>query len=249
MEEAAGLAAWTIAADPASGEAHMVLGLTLLMRGELPESRIELEEALRLAPELVGTYTGLATLESVAGRPDRALALAERSLEIDPLSALTVGDAGYVAYWSGRHDLAIEWCTYATQLDPGATAPRYCLVDAHHALGDVEAERRAAVELLKVIAPPETVELVAALPAEEALGAYRRWQMGRIDPDRERPVSLAIYLASLHAQSRDFDTALDLLSVAADSLPHNLIFALPDPVYDPVREDARFRRLVEVVTG
>lgn len=33
-----------------------------------------------------------------------------------------------------------------------------------------------------------------------------------------------------------------------DSLPHNLIFALPDPVYDPVREDARFRKLVAAVT-
>lgn len=107
-----------------------------------------------------------------------------------------MGDAGYIAYWSGRPELATEWCRHAIELDPAATAPRYCLVDAYHAMGDEAAERDAVAGLLGLIAPADFQARLAALPADEALRAYRRWQIDRLDPAGLRPASMAIYLAS-----------------------------------------------------
>ena len=236
-ERAAGLAAWTLATDSLSGEAHMILGLSLLQRDDRKAARVALDRARSLAPELVPTYTGLAVLAALDGRLDAAYSLAETSVAIDPISAITLGDAGYVALWTGRPERAIEWCGHAVDLRPDWPMPHYCLLDAHHALGRPEAERDQAVEIMRGSAEPALVREVADQSAAEGLRRYRAWQVRRLDPDGREPPERAIPLAFLSMQDGDAETARRLLEIAAEVHPERLALALLDPVFEPLRKD------------
>jgi len=241
-ERAAGLAAWTLATDSLNGEAHMILGLSLLQRDDRKAARVALDRARSLAPELVPTYTGLAVLAALDGRLDAAYSLAETSVAVDPISAITLGDAGYVALWAGRPERAIEWCGHAVDLRPDWPMPRYCLLDAYHALDRPEAERDQAVEIMRRLAEPAVVREVADQSAAEGLRRYRAWQVRRLDPDGREPPERAIPLAFLSMQDGDAETARRLLEIAAKVHPERLAMALLDPVFEPLRDDLRWGR-------
>jgi DNA-binding winged helix-turn-helix (wHTH) protein/tetratricopeptide (TPR) repeat protein len=236
-ERAAGLAAWTLAADSLNGEAHMILGLSLLQRDDRDAARAALDRARSLAPELVPTYTGLAVLAALDGSLDAAYSLAEASVDADPISAITLGDAGYVALWAGRPERAIEWCGHAVDLLPDWPTPRYCLLDANHVLDRPEAERDQAVEIMRRLAEPALVREVADPPAAAGLRRYRAWQVRRLDPDGREPPERAIPLAFLRMQDGDEEAARRLLEIAAEIHPERLPTALLDPVFEPLRED------------
>jgi len=244
FERAAGLAAWTLASDSLNGEAHMILGATLLQRGNWDQARTALERARSLAPDLVGSYTGLAVLAALDERPEAALELAEAALDTDPLSAITLGDVGYVALWTGHPQRAIDWCRHAQDLQPDWSTPKYCLLDAYHALGRAEAEQRQAAAILRLLDAPSTViREVQSASAPDGLRRYRSWQIERLDPAGSEPPELAGYLAVLRMQDGDVDDAVRLLEVAAETDPVQLRFTLLDPVFDSLHRDPRFRRL------
>jgi DNA-binding winged helix-turn-helix (wHTH) protein len=242
-ERAAGLAAWSLAADSSSGEGHLVLGLTLLNRGAWDEAEAHLERARALEPGLVGAHTGLATLAARAGRLDEAFEHARSSVHADPVSAVTLGDAGYVALWTGRYDVALDWCGDAMDVRPDWLVPRYCRLDAYHALGRRAEERDAALDILRRLeADTAMVDSLAALSAEAALSGYRAWQIGRLENlpiDRSR---VAAGLAVLHAQDGDLDAARRLLDEIAEDTPERLPLLLLDPALASLRDGIGGRR-------
>lgn len=241
FERAAGLAAWTLASDSLNGEAHMILGATLLQRGNWDQARTAFERARSLAPDLVGSYTGLAVLAALDERPEAAFELAEAALDADPLSAITLGDAGYVALWTGHPQRAIDWCRHAQDLQPDWSIPKYCLLDAYHDLGRAEAEQRQAAAILRLLdAPSAVIRDVEAASAPDGLRRYRSWQIERLDPAGSEPPELAGYLAVLRMQEGNVDDAVRLLEVAAETDPVGLRFTLLDPVFDSLQRDPRF---------
>lgn len=240
-ERAAGLAAWALAADPAIAEAHMVLGSTLLQRGDWSAARSSLQRARALDPGLVPVYTGLAVLEALDGRLDSALALAGTAVDIEPVSAFTRADAGYAALWAGRPDLALAWCGHGRDVQPDSPTLAYCVLDAYHALGQGEREREVALSIMhRLGADTSAVASVADPPAaDEGLARYRAWQRERLDPGGEEPPGLAGVLAYLHMQDGAIEDALRLLGVAAARDPGGTRLTLLDPAFEPVRRDAR----------
>lgn len=245
FERAAGLAAWAIAADSLDGEAQMVLGTTLLRRGQWVAAETALQRAHSLAPRLVPAYTGLAVLDALRGDLDSAFERALEAVRIDPMSAITHGDAGYVALWSGQPGPALQWCGHALDLRPNWPTARYCLLDAHHALGEDAAEREQALAIMRSLgAEATTVDEVAGLPASEALHRYRTWQVDRLDPTGSEPPGLAGYLAFLHMQDGDAEAALHFLETAARVDPAAFRLTLLDPVFRPLRGDPRLRDLL-----
>lgn len=239
-ERAAALAAWTLAADSANGEAFLVLGWTLLRRGNWVAAKSAFGQARRLAPDLAASYSGLAVLEALDGHQESAAELVMQSVELEPMSAIALGDAGYIALWAGRPDLAIEWCDHARDLLPEATTPRSCLLDAYHVLGRADAEREQAVEIMRANgADSASLESVISAPVSEALRLYRAWQVNRLDPAGDEPPALAAYLAFLRMQDGDKESAVRLLGITAQRSPVALQFTLLDPVLAPLRKDPR----------
>lgn len=236
-ERAAGLAAWSLAADSSSSEGHLVLGLTLLNRGAWEDAEAHLERARALEPGLVNAHTGLATLAARAGRLDEAFEHARQSVDASPVSAVTLGDAGYIALWTGRFDIALDWCGDAMDVRPDWLVPRYCRLDAYHALGRREQERDAALDLLRRLgADRAMVDSLALLPSDVALSRYRAWQIRRVEDlpiDRTR---VAASLAVLHAQDGDADAARRFLDEVSEDTPERLALLLLDPAFASLRE-------------
>jgi adenylate cyclase len=128
MAEASNLVEEAIRIDPSLPKAHMMRANVFIHRiwlGEFPSDAansaraLELAKtALRLAPRDEWTHWLMAGADALAGRLDDALAECERSLEINPNSAIILGEMGTLLAYLGRPQEAIESCRLALRLDP-----------------------------------------------------------------------------------------------------------------------------------
>jgi len=131
----------------------------------------------------------------------------------------------------------------AMDVRPDWLVPRYCRLDAYHALGRRAEERDAALDILRRLeADSAMVDSLAALSAEAALSGYRAWQIRRLENlpvDRSR---VAAGLAVLHAQDGDLDAARRLLDEVAKDTPERLPLLLLDPALASLRDGIGGRR-------
>ena len=108
----------TVALDPANWYGHTELGIALAAGGDLARGRAELEEAVRLRPSHARALGNLAMAEAEHGDPERALALVDRGLQIDPslMGARLV--RAIALEKSGRYFAAEEAYRHALELEP-----------------------------------------------------------------------------------------------------------------------------------
>lgn len=129
--------------------------------------RRALEQALELAPESAEAWQLVASLETVLGRRDEALAAARRAVALDPVSTGLQVDLGWTHYYAGGIDDAIVECRRSLELEPDNASARQCLVQALLVLG----RWREANELVASAAAAARAEN-ASSSGFEPLSAY-----------------------------------------------------------------------------
>lgn len=180
------------------------------------------------------------------GRFDESLAEIEQAHRIDPVSLMINADIGWLSFFARQHDRAIEQLRKTLEMDPNFALAYWLLGLNKEQKGQLEeatADFRKAVSLSEDI-PFALASLGHVLgrsgKRDEAAAALE--ELLRLSARRYvSPHSIATVYIGL-GQSTE---ALEWLNRAADERSNWIIFLNVDPVFDPLRDDPRFRNITD----
>lgn len=206
------------------------------------------ERAYELNPRGLSYHIYFPTYLSSLGRFEEALALANRAVELDPASP----SANYllsVQYFVARKfDQAIEELRRTLEMAPDLFLVYVVLAQAYAGKG---LYREAITEIEKVSAMNRDLPAVAGLRGyihgllgerSEALQIIE--QLKAISKQRYVP---GFYIALVYAGLRDNDQAFDWLEKSREERFVRLAYLAREPLWEPIRSDARFAELVRRV--
>jgi serine/threonine protein kinase/Tfp pilus assembly protein PilF len=200
---------------------------------------IELNPGYGSAHQWYGLY--LAAMD----RMGEAFAEVKIAEELDPLSLPVNTNAGWLLYLTRRYDEAIETYNKILELDAD-------FILAHRRLGQVYVEKRMHEEAIrefdKCLAPSrEDAESLAWLGHAYAASGDGDRARQVIDEmnllGKSRYVS-SYLMAIIRIGLGELDLAFELLEKACDERYGFLAYLKVSPIFDPLREDARFQELV-----
>jgi Tfp pilus assembly protein PilF len=116
--------------NPNSGTPHAVLAQAYLRVGQPVDARRELEEALRIAPELLSALKGMTDVANVYGELgdyQKAIPLYERVLHKEPDFYDALYNGGLTYFLMGDNDRAEKLLSHAIHVAPGLDAPVFYL--------------------------------------------------------------------------------------------------------------------------
>jgi tetratricopeptide (TPR) repeat protein len=240
-----------LAIDEGLAEAHTSLAAALVWydwdwEGSEREFRraIELNPAYSVAHHWYGSV-----LLSALGRHDEALAAERRALEIEPLSLVINSNLGFIRYQAGCFDEAVEYQRKAIEMDDG-------FVYAHFNLGLSLAQLGRFDEAIQSL--ERAIALVGGRGAliTAALG-YVCARAGRREAARDILAQLQTYpahrdvspffLAMVYAGLEDTERTLAALEAACDERYNWIVWLRTEPIFAPLRAQARYRALLERV--
>jgi TolB-like protein/DNA-binding winged helix-turn-helix (wHTH) protein/Tfp pilus assembly protein PilF len=207
----------------------------------------EFRRAIQLDPNYATAHHWFAEHLAFQGRFDEAFSEIDRARQLDPLSLIMAADDGAILYFSRQYDRAIE--RFRATLDMEPNFPRaHLIIYAYvqkgqfaEALGEVEKWRRIddtpwtwAVEAYVQGRAGEQEKARRALTKFEQ--SNRRWQMDSM------PILIVAYTGM-----NEKEKAINLLQKGLSTHSNALTAIKVDPIYDPLRDDPRFQKLLRYV--
>jgi tetratricopeptide (TPR) repeat protein len=134
--------------DPNDGETQLVLGHAFTYRGLADQALEQFAKAEALAPNNADLLILIAWYLPQLRQPDRAVALAERALQLNPNYPAWYNQAFRFAYFfGGQFDKSLKYAKLVTE--PFAADYGY-LAAAAAMTGDIAGARKAAAELVRL---------------------------------------------------------------------------------------------------
>jgi TolB-like protein/DNA-binding winged helix-turn-helix (wHTH) protein len=203
----------------------------------------EYKRALELSASYSRAYSWYADYLSKMGRQDEAIAEAKRAQELDPISVSSNTLLGMILYRARRYDESIEACQKALELDPTHPNALWFQALAHeqkHEIPDAIAELKEAVSI------SDTPLYRALLANAYALAGERAKALSALDElkalSQQRYVS-PLDIAVVYTGLGDRNSAFQWLEKAYQERTMR-IQELPEPIFDSLRSDPRFRDLM-----
>lgn len=203
-------------------------------------------KAVQLNPNSVSSRWCHAHILSNTLRHDEAIAVLEAARELDPLSPLVYSFLGQFLFDARRYEEALEPVQRSLELDPN-------FFHAHEVLSRVLAETGKLEEAIEEC--EKSYQLSAGMLWARARKGYLYAKLGRTSEAEEVTSTLMqlsrerfvppYHLALVHAGWGDRKMALDWLEKAYEARDVLLIFLPPDPVWDFLRDEPRFRTLLQ----
>jgi tetratricopeptide (TPR) repeat protein len=241
--EAAALRA--LALDSTGAEAHASLGLVRMYADyDWRAAEAEFRRSLALNPSYATAHHWYGDYLIAVGRLEESLAAMERARALDPLSRIIAGDLSYALVVNRRYDDAVRQARATLELDPNFERGLNYLCVAY-LYKRMPREATTACERATVLsgrtlsmgrlatayaAAGERAKALAVLRELEA-GARRRYVS---------PYQIAMAQLGLGDTARSFEWLERGYTARDPYLTHNLF----EPLWDPVRADPRFKRLL-----
>ena len=206
--------------DDKLADAHASLGfISFYWTWDASTAEHEFQRALELDPNHVSAHHWYATVLSLAGREEEALAEIEKARKLDPTSASILADKGLLLFNAGRQKLAVDLLKKMEATEPEFASPHRYLADIYFQTGDYPhylAESRKAAQLMhdkQALAIATSAEKgFAENGARGMLQALQTSQEKFYREDRESAYNLAVSYALLGNQQK----ALQYLQAAYD---------------------------------
>ena len=245
FQRAKPLLAHALARDSMLAEAHRGAGwIAMWYDRDWVNAERHLRRALSLDPSDIWNYHSLAAYLSAVGRNDESLSLTREAMALDPVSSATATHVGLHLIWLHRFDEAIAVMERALRVDTTWNRTKLVLARAYLAVGRHD-------EALAYLRQP-SYEYAAFDP--EAVLTYGLGVAGHTDEARARVARMEslvratyvrpIDLVIAHLGIGDTARALDW----AERIPDDrgsMFFLLSDPIFDPIRDAPRYRRVLE----
>jgi serine/threonine-protein kinase len=234
--------------DPTLGDAHRVRALIAMNHDWNPRcAEEELTRALELRPGSAAAHLWNAwRLVLLERQHDQALVELEEAERLDPLDLQVKTQIGYVHRFHQDHDRAIEWFERVVALEPS-------FAFAHYALGDACVQRgqydRAFAEYEKAIElGGRSVNHIAALGYAYGRSGNRdkaEELLGELTVQAAQTYVSPMWIALIHLGLSDLESLFHWMDRAFDERDGSLILITAAVEFDPVRENVRFKSLLE----
>ncbi|MEP6787191.1 MAG: tetratricopeptide repeat protein [Acidobacteriota bacterium] len=233
--------------DEGLAEAHVSFGaMSMFFDFDWQTAEREYKRALELNPNYELTYELYSYLLSARGRPDEAIAMAQRGLQVDPLSALLSDDVASAYYFGRQYDHAIKQYQKSLEIEPDRP-------EAHMALGNVYDQQgrynESVVEYQKAISLSErTSNVLGYLGRAYALADKRNEALKILNEMKEMSKGKYVSpydLANLYTGLGEKDKALEQLKGAYEERAGWVIYLKVEPFFDPLRKEPPFQDLLK----
>jgi len=239
-------AARALALDPNSPEALGARGyLRLHADFDWGGASGDLRRALELSPSDTLARQRVAEWLTARGEHAASGSQMDQALRLDPLSAQLHSNAGRLLYLAGQGEAAVNRLQRARDLAPRFVWTQGLLVLAYARLGR-PAEALVAAHASEETGQRSTVTTVHALVAAERPSEAREI-LGVLEARARQGAHLAYHLGAARAVLGDLTQALDWLERAVRERESVVIFLAVDPTLEPVRNEARYRKLLKEI--
>lgn len=232
--------------DDRLAAAHAALAFNLMYRDwNRAEAEREFRRAIALEPGRAITHHWAASLYSVLGRHDEAIAAARRAQQYDPLSPHVNGDLSWYYYYARRYDEAIRQAGRTLEMDPNASSLWLCQQLSWQF--SQQPEKSFAALLAGLARNPTAAteqESYRRIYATEGLPGIWRHITQQLENDARREKPRAYRLAIGYAILGNRDRALFWLEDASRRHEGWIPFAPVDPGFDALKTDQRFQALI-----
>ena len=230
--------------DETLAEGHVArAGIEYYLEFNPREALKELQRALELEPANVRALMHASWLLGESGHFEKAIELNRKAIELDPMSMIVSHALAQVYYLGRDFERAIRQTEQALSLDRNDPSIHYFLALPNDQLERFE-EAQASYR--------RAIDLSGGAPLYRAGLGYSLARAGRTDEARrildelgDDPLAAAFDIALVHLALGQREDAVDWLERAYDSRDSQVIYINMDPRFDPLREDARFIRLLE----
>jgi len=241
--------------DPELPEAHSALARVLAMQPTDPATFSQIEEHYRKALALNPAYSearlGLGNFLSQRGRRDEAIAEFRECLRRDPLSPNNMSRLGKELVDAGNPEEGILLLERAIEIEPWQFNSLVRLGWIYAALNRFE-EARAAFSRAEQVTPGTIHTLAGRAFVDASAGdAASATQLIEAIKAQSDQIDQPNLLAFVYVALGDRDHALEWLEKSTAILQSNQrqgLFSLDAPMYDWLRDDPRFTRLLANVS-
>jgi serine/threonine protein kinase len=239
VEEAAHRA---LALKPNLPEAIAALGLVKVWYRFRPaEAEFLLHKAIRLDPKNERALEWLSMCLSWEGKPEEAIATAQRALELNPTDAWLNGNLGHRLLDARRLTEAIAQYRSALSLVPNDESVWWFLSIAYQLNNQWSEARDACLHIARSHDLTETVNAVTnAVSAHEGVLIYRRMELSEIE--HSSTILHNATAPAMHAMlAEDYERAIQWLEKVEDE-PAESGKLNVYPIYDPLRKDPKYAK-------
>ncbi|HEU4940648.1 MAG TPA: protein kinase [Candidatus Eisenbacteria bacterium] len=237
-----------LALDPNLGEAHVALAFAeYLYDWKWEQAEQGFQRAIELNPSYAQGHAWYGTFLSALGRHDEAIAEARRAQELDPWSSIISAIAAWTHYEAGRYEDAVKRCRRDLELNPIPQTYLFMglaltqLRQYEEAIASFERGVALAGGLTEMYAGLGFAYGVSGRTAD-ARGVLE--QLNRLSKDRYvPPYSRSIVHVGLGERAE----ALELLEQACEERNTWLILLGVEPLFNSLRQEFRFRKVLEVI--
>jgi tetratricopeptide (TPR) repeat protein len=234
--------------DGTLAEAHTSLGWSQFHDLDWTGAEKEFKRAIELNASYPTAHSWYGEYLMAQGRFDRAQEEMTRAYQLDTLSPVLNLALGYRFYYAHQYAQAIEQCQKVLAMDPNFAPAHVCLGRAYQqkpAFPEAIAEFRKALD----ISEGDTNELAAsgqAYAVSHQEGAARTI-LDQLKERSQQTYVQPMWIAAIHVGLGEKDQAFDWMQRAYDDRSAWLVYLKVDPLFDPVRGDARFADLLRRV--
>lgn len=229
------------------GEAHNSLGAILAdYYWDWSGAEHHFKRAIELAPNYVTALHFYSFYLAYIGNAGQALPLAERAVNLDPLSLHAQVNLGVVLTMARRYDEAVSQFERTLDLDSGY-AMTHAMLGLTYAFKSMP-ERAVAELVLARKAGGDRPDLIALHGYALARAGHAGEALATIDDLHRvsKPRDPAPYLKALvYVGLGDKDRAFESLLKAVDARAWELPVLKANPMFDPLRSDPRFAPLLD----
>ena len=233
--------------DPGLGQAHAALGnAELAYQWDPGAARRSFERAIELSPGYSPARQWFSTLLIVQGEEDRALAEAYRALELDPWSPYLCANLGRIYQFMGAPERAAEHFRLALEITPSFLPARLGLAlsellsnrpeQALYTLDEAQAQTASPFDLLKALRGCALAAIGETSEAQSICLELKATSKGYLSAE---------YVAAVYVALGEHERALTWLEVARDHHSQVISLLAVEPLFKPLRDQARFEALLE----
>jgi serine/threonine-protein kinase len=249
MPKAKKAAEKALAVDPALADAHAALGFVRsFYEWDWPGAEHAYQRAIELNPGYATARHWYSGCLRAMGRLEEAMTEIKRAQELDPLSVAIGRDLGRVYHLRRQYDQAIEQYRRVLELDPNFPSGYLHLGMAYEGKLRYE-EALAAFQKAQTLPGGNPLILGASGHCYAASGnlAEARRALTELDELSRRRYVAPISRALIYIGLGDRDRAFQWLEKACEERDPWLAWLNVEPVFDSLRSDPRFPRLLRRV--
>ncbi len=224
---------------PRLGTAHAALADALYGQRKIAATIRQVDAGLRFAPNDLDLLQAAVVALVADGKPPRALQLANRMVDLDPLNPLSHRRRYYALFYGRRYSECIEEAGRTLELAPTLALPSYFTALSLIMLGRPEEAQTHLEKLpsdLTVRLAGEAI--VAFLGGRRAQSDRKLAELGKLYGD-----AASYQFAQVYAQRGERDRAIAALQKGFAVNDPGLNTMAVDPLLDPLRKDGRFDSL------